>query len=56
MFKQTNTTKPTAMGIMLQASTYGMTIPVVYGRIKSTLLLIWLDGLRQQNGGKKGSK
>lgn len=44
---------PTAFGSMLQASTYGMTIPVVCGRTLSPLLAIWANNLRQGGSTKK---
>lgn len=47
-------TKPTAMGTMLQASTYGATIPVIYGTVKSPLLAIWAANVRVGSSGKKG--
>jgi hypothetical protein len=44
---------PTAFGSMLQASTYGMTIPVIYGRTISPALAIWANNLRQGGSSKK---
>jgi hypothetical protein len=44
---------PTAFGSMLQASTYGMTIPVIYGRTISPALAIWANNLRQAGSSKK---
>src|ERR1700679_1957690 len=44
---------PTALGSMLQASTYGMTIPVIYGMTQSPLLVIWAANLRQGGSTKK---
>jgi hypothetical protein len=44
---------PTAFGSMLQASTYGMVIPVVYGITQSPLLAIWANNLRQGGSTKK---
>jgi len=54
--------KPNALGAMLQASTYGATIPTIYGRTKSPMLLIWANCFREgpsskkykKKGGKKG--
>lgn len=46
-------TAPTAFGSMLQASTYGMTIPRIYGRTTSALLAIWANNLRQGGSLKK---
>ena len=43
----------TAYGSMLQASTYGMTIPVLYGRTISALLAIWAANFRQGGSTKK---
>lgn len=45
--------RPTALGSLLQASTYGMTIPVVYGVTQSPLLAIWAANLRQGGSVKK---
>lgn len=45
---------PTAFGSMLQASTYGMVIPQIYGRTLSPLLAIWANNLREGGSGKKG--
>jgi hypothetical protein len=45
--------RPTAFGSMLQASTYGMVIPVPYGRCQSPLLAIWANNLRQGGSTKK---
>ena len=49
-------TRPTALGTMTQASTYGMTIPSIYGCIKSNLLAIWAQNLRAGGSSKKGKK
>lgn len=46
--------RPTALGTMLQASTYGLAVPVVYGQTQSPLLAIWANNLRQGGSGKKG--
>lgn len=45
--------RPTAFGSMLQASTYGMAIPEIYGLIQSPLLAIWANNLRQGGSTKK---
>jgi Putative phage tail protein len=45
--------KPTAMGSMLQASTYGATIPTIIGQTQSPLLAIWAANLRQGGSTKK---
>lgn len=45
--------KPTALGSMLQASTYGQTIPTIYGMTQSPLLAIWAANLRQGGSVKK---
>jgi hypothetical protein len=52
--KNQSGTRPTALGTMLQASTYGMTIPVIYGMTRSPFLAIWANNLRQGGSGKKG--
>jgi hypothetical protein len=39
---------------MMQASTYGATIPLIMGRTKSPLLAIWAQNLREGPSGKKG--
>ena len=38
--------RPTALGSMLQASTYGLTIQLPYGRCQSPLYAIWAAHLR----------
>ena len=48
--------RPSALGTMIQSSTYGQTIPVVLGRAKSALYLIWAANLRQGSAGKKLKK
>src|SRR5215469_13901510 len=45
--------QPTAWGTMLQSSSYGSTIPVIYGTTMSPLLAIWAANLRQGGSGKK---
>jgi Putative phage tail protein len=47
-------TRPTALGTMLQASTYGVTIPLIVGRIKASFIWIWAANLRIGGSGKKG--
>ena len=49
-FKSQGSTRPTAMGTLLQASTYGATIPVIIGTTQSPLLAIWAANLRQGSG------
>lgn len=46
-------TAPTALGSLLQASTYGATIPNIYGMTLSPLLAIWAANLRQGGSVKK---
>lgn len=46
-------TAPYAMGSLLQAATYGATIPVIYGTTLSPLLAIWTANLRQGGSTKK---
>jgi hypothetical protein len=45
--------RPTAFGSMLQASTYGLVIPVPYGRCQTPLYAIWANNLRQGGSIKK---
>src|SRR5260370_35117282 len=52
--KSQSRTKPTALGTMLNASTYGATIPTIFGTVKSPLLVIWAANLRKGGSGKKG--
>lgn len=52
-FKAQGATKPTAMGSLLQAATYGATVPVIYGQTQSPLLAIWAANLRQGTSNKK---
>lgn len=53
-FKSQASNKPTALGSLLQASTYGATIPAIYGLTQSPLLAIWAANMRQGGSGKKG--
>src|SRR6202023_545792 len=46
--------RPFALGTLLQAATYGMTIPIIIGRIKAAFLWIWAANLRYGGSGKKG--
>ena len=39
--------KPTALGTLIQASTYGLTIPTIYGTTQTSLLAIWAANLSQ---------
>src|ERR1700735_2683733 len=48
--------RPTALGTMLQASTYGMTLPTYYGTTRAALLATWAANLRQGGSDKKGKK
>lgn len=45
--------KPTALGSLVNASTYGATIPIIYGTGLATLLAIWAANLRKGSSGKK---
>jgi hypothetical protein len=47
---------PTALGSMLQASTYGQTIPSIYGSTQSALLAIWAANLRMGSSGPGAPK
>lgn len=47
---------PTALGTMLQASTYGMAIPVIYGMTQSNLLAIWAGNVFNGPAGHKKFK
>jgi hypothetical protein len=51
--KSQSGTAPYAMGSLLQAATYGATIPVIYGTTMSPLLAIWAANLRQGGSTKK---
>ena len=48
--------KPTALGIMTQASVYGAVISWGFGLFKTPLYLIWLNHLRKHGSDKKGKK
>ena len=52
--KSQASTRPTALGSMLQSSTYGATIPMVIGTTRSPFLPIWAADLRIGASGKKG--
>jgi hypothetical protein len=45
-----------ALGTTVQSSTYGQTIPAIYGRAKSALYLIWAANLRMGASGKAAKK
>lgn len=49
-------TRPTLGGIQAGTSTYGSTIPTVYGVIRQQLLLIWLQNLRKVGQSAKSKK
>ncbi|HVJ09259.1 MAG TPA: phage tail protein [Acidisarcina sp.] len=51
--KSQSTTRPTALGSLLQSSTYGSTIPQIYGQTQSALLAIWAANLRRGGSTKK---
>lgn len=46
--------QPSAYGSLLQAATYGMAIPNIYGMIKSRLLMIWAGNFRGNGNKGKG--
>lgn len=46
-------TRPSALGSLTQSSTYGATIPSIYGLMKSSFLAIWAQNLREGGSGKK---
>ncbi len=48
--------RPYALGITPQSSVYGSTIPVIYGRTRTTPALIWAANLRQTGGSNKTVK
>ncbi len=54
--KNQSSQQPYAYGSLLQAATYGMTIPTIYGTTMSNLLAIWTANLRQGGSGKKGKQ
>jgi Putative phage tail protein len=58
--KAPSQTAPTALGVMLQASTYGMSVPVPYGRVRTPVYAIYGANLRQEGSsgkfGKSGKK
>src|ERR1017187_8042232 len=45
--------KAGAIGTMMNTSTYGMKIPLIYGTVRASVYAIWAANLRQ-GGGKKG--
>ena len=51
--KQQSATQPSAMGTLLQAATYGQTIPTIYGVTQSNVLAIWAANIRQGESNKK---
>lgn len=48
--------KPTALGIQAQSSVYGQTIPVIMGRTRVPVKLIWAANLRKSGGTNKPIK
>jgi len=52
-FKAQGQVRPTALGSLLQAATYGATVPTIYGTTQSPLLAIWAANLRQGGTTKK---
>jgi hypothetical protein len=46
--------QPSALGTLINASTYGMTIPTIYGMARGAFLPIWAANLREGDSGKKG--
>src|ERR1039458_9576591 len=48
--------QPTAFSVMLQANSYGVVIPVIYGLAKSPMYGIWMNHLRKGQSDKKGKK
>jgi hypothetical protein len=46
-------TQPYALGTLLQAATYGMAVPTIYGCTLSPLLAIWTANLREGGSNKK---
>jgi hypothetical protein len=54
--KNQGSTRPTALGSLLQASTYGMTIPNIIGTLRCAFLAIWAANLRNGGSDKKGKK
>lgn len=55
LFNQSKVRKPNLQDLMVQASTYGLAIPVVYGRAKLAGNMIMSDILHaEQHGGKGG--
>ena len=49
-----NQIRPVGLGITSNSSTYGQTIPVVYGRTRGGLYLTWCANVRKGSSGKKG--
>jgi hypothetical protein len=54
--KSNSQTRPTALGTMLNVSSYGATIPNIYGTTRSTVLAIWAANLRKGSSSKKAKK
>jgi hypothetical protein len=54
--KSLASTRPTALGSLLNASTYGMACPTYFGCVRGNLLAIWAQNLRQGGSGKKAKK
>src|SRR6185437_4704857 len=54
--KSQSSVRPVALGATVQSSTYGATIPVVYGRAMMALLLIWQANIRNIGSKKQNKK
>src|SRR3984885_15600573 len=52
--KNQSSQQMTALGTLLQASTYGLTIPDICGTTLGVLLAIWVANYRQAPSNKKG--
>lgn len=58
MIGKVSAQKPTALGTLLQAATYGLAIPTIYGTTQTSVLAIWAANLREGSchGKKKKGK
>ncbi|HKT10716.1 MAG TPA: hypothetical protein VJW77_02700, partial [Terriglobia bacterium] len=51
--KQQSIFRNNAIGLVMQSSVYGNAVPIIFGRARGALYLIWAENLRQHHSVKK---
>lgn len=51
--KQQSIFRNNAIGLVMQSSVYGNAVPIIFGRARGALYLIWAENLRQHHSWKK---